>query len=101
MPGPPPRPPAALNVLRLAKVTPDSAVWLPATNLRALHLTRPFAGVAGGAVMCLEGELLIDFEGGAFLHLRSGEACALPSSHRLLPARGTCTALLVSPSPES
>ncbi|TSA86129.1 hypothetical protein FNU79_08060 [Deinococcus detaillensis] len=96
MPSLPPHPPAALNVLRLAKVTPDVAVWLPATNLRALHLTRPTSGAAGGAVICSEGELLIDFEGGAFLHLRQGEACALPSAHRLLPARGTCTVLLVA-----
>lgn len=95
MPGPPPSPPAALHLTRLAKVTPDSAVWLPGTGLQALHLTRAHAGEAGGAVICLEGELLIDFAGGAFLHLRPGEACALPLAYRLLPARGQCTALRV------
>jgi len=93
LPGPPPQPPAALHLTRLAKVTPDQPVWLPGTGLRALHLTRAHVGEAGGAVLCLEGELLIDFADGAFLHLRSGEACSLGLAHRLLPARRHCTAL--------
>lgn len=95
MPGPLPQPPAALHLLRLAKATPNHAVWLPETALAALHLTEPQTGSAGGAVICLEGELLIDFEGGAFVHLKEGEACALPAAYRLMPIRQDCTVLKV------
>ncbi len=95
MPGPPPQPPAALHLARLAKVTPDQRVLVPGSTLQALHLTRAQPGLSGGAAVCLEGELLVDFADGSFLHLRPGEACALPQAHRLLPARERCTALLV------
>ncbi|AWN23531.1 hypothetical protein DKM44_10090 [Deinococcus irradiatisoli] len=96
MPGPAPQPPAALHLARLAKVTPDRRVRVPGSPLEALYLTRaqPQAP-AGGAAVCMEGELLIDFADGSFVHLRPGEACALALPHRLLPARGSCTALLV------
>ncbi|WP_420596441.1 hypothetical protein [Deinococcus sp.] len=94
MPGPAPQPPAALNLRRLSQVTPNQAVTLPGTLLRAVHLTAPCWGQAGGAAICLDGELLIDFADGAFVLLRPGEACALPLAHQLRPARGHCTALL-------
>ena len=95
MPGPAPRPPAALNLLRLAQVTQDAPVRLPGTGVRALILTVPHGGVPGGAVVCMDGELLIDFDDGGFAHLKSGDACALDRPHQLRPLRGRCAALLV------
>jgi hypothetical protein len=94
VPGPAPVAPAALHLLRLARVTPDQAVLLPGTGLRALHLTTAQAGPAGGAVICLDGELIVDLAGGAFVRLRAGEACALSAAHSLLPVLASCTVLL-------
>lgn len=80
MPTPPPHTPDVLHLLRLAQTVPDEAVTLPHSRARVLWLRQQQPLPHATSVLCLQGEVIIDFAGGGFVQLHSGELCALSST---------------------
>ena len=93
-----PRPevPQALHFVRLAQGSPGQWVALPGGALRVLGLAGKTDGAGErGWLLCLHGEVLLDFPDGNFVRLRSGEGYAAAGSWEALPTRAGSVLLLV------
>ncbi|WP_394650021.1 hypothetical protein [uncultured Deinococcus sp.] len=98
---PPPRArpevPQALHFVRLAQGSPGQWVVLPGGALQVLGLAgKADGGAQRGWLLCLHGEVLLDFPDGNFVRLRPGEGYAATGPWEALPTRTGSVLLLVA-----
>ncbi len=96
MPTPPPHPPEVLRLMRLAQTMPDGAFGLPGVQAAALLIRQAQPLPRAQSVLCLQGEVILDFADGGFVRLRACEVCTVTQPTSALPVQGEALLLLLT-----
>lgn len=87
--------PTPLHLLRLAQGSPGQWLTLPGAALRVVAVAGPVRG-AGGSLLCLSGEAVVDLPDRSFVRLQAGEAQQIGGAWQAT-ALAAGTTLLLAP----